>query len=326
MKNLDQPPAQHPAAAQLSNLKDELNVASRIARRAQADVDIQKASVRVMQKTNAEILLRLTAFEKAARFLPKRPPQPRRPFSATETTIEGSPSQNSDPVPMFESSSPSPISSPHCDFGPPLDGDSEDEGAGPIRISASTQLMSTPLHELENLPLYASPNVGRSAPVVRAQLTHHPPAAQYARPHSTAQGSPVGYITVPESDTLACEEPSSIAVDIPALSSRSPSSFPVGSNPLLPSADPQDKHQSFPSPPPCNEHRSIRNSVRAPPAILQWLHTCIQSYSTVLLAAILPACCYVLVALFTAYMTGKLMQADESYINELRLDVLEDLR
>ncbi|KAF7424906.1 hypothetical protein PC9H_010217 [Pleurotus ostreatus] len=260
MKNLDQPPAQHPAAAQLSNLKDELNVASRIARRAQADVDIQKASVRVMQKTNAEILLRLTAFEKAARFLPKRPPQPRRPFSATEMTIEGSPSQNSDPVPMFESSSPSPISSPHCDFGPPLDGDSEDEGAGPIRISASTQLMSTPLHELENLPLYASPNVGRSAPVVRAQLTHHPPAAQYARPHSTAQGSPVGYITVPESDTLACEEPSSIAVDIPALSSRSPSSFPVGSNPLLPSADPQDKHQSFPSLPPCNEHRSIRNS------------------------------------------------------------------
>ncbi|KAF9488322.1 hypothetical protein BDN71DRAFT_1513162 [Pleurotus eryngii] len=153
MKNLKQPPAKPPTAAQLSNLKEELNVASRIAQRAQADVDIQKASVRIMQKTNAEILLWLTAFEKAARFLPKRPPPSQR-----HQVVE---------LPATEMSrSPSLSSLPLCNFSPPLDDGDKSVGLLPE------------VQEHDNIPLCASPNPGQPTSVVCAQLAYHPPTAE----------------------------------------------------------------------------------------------------------------------------------------------------
>lgn len=51
----------------------------RMARKAQVDVDIQKASVKVMQKANADISSRMSAFEKAGRAFPRRAPPRRTP-------------------------------------------------------------------------------------------------------------------------------------------------------------------------------------------------------------------------------------------------------
>lgn len=269
-----------------------------------------------MQKTNADVLSRLTAFEKASKLTLKRPP-PLRPTTeklpTTRTNLHKG-RNRSTLVPHSPSVRPrSPFASSSTLTGP------SHNGVDPI-------IESDCCPTLQIVPTSLPPANDNHAP--SASLHPVPPdsvadatferlqhlSAEHVSPRST-KGSSTGYLTAPDGSMLNEGESASLTVDANGHPSSS----------VDPRISPQIPSTSWPM----NEHCSTVNSAQGGPrsTVLAVLRACFGCYSTASFTDSWPtALLGCLGTFFIGYTISKVMHGEDLYIDELRLDVLEDLR
>ncbi len=270
-----------------------------------------------MQKTNADVLSRLTAFEKASKLTSKRPP-PLRP------TTENLPATRTNPHKGRNRSTldrHSPSVRPRSPFA-----SSSALTIGPSRNGVDPIIESDCCSTLQLVPISLAPANDNHAPSASLHLVlpdsvadatferfQHLPT-EHASPWST-KGSSTGYLTAPDGSTLNEGESTSSTVDANGHPSSS----------VDPRISPQLPSTSWPM----KEHCSAVNSAQGGPrtTVLAALRACFGRYSAVSYTDSWPtAILGCLGTFFIGYTISKVMHGEDLYIDELRLDVLEDLR